>query len=154
MKYNLNFRTRRINRKNRHDLWPPLRSATKPDNETVVLSSFPLDNFIGNVDDQLKWGARGFSHAAEDVNVINGDLLVAKLKNQAGELVDSTLDLDQYIQNINGVLEAIPLVVSPLYLVVIDPREGNLTYPHSLAPHGEVPYLARNFTALRVLLSS
>ncbi|KAF8905124.1 Cyanovirin-N [Gymnopilus junonius] len=82
----------------------------KADNKTSVQSSISLNDYIGNVDGELTWGGRGFSHVAENVHITNG-LLVAKLKNQAGKLVESTLDLNQHIQNTDGVLEVIPLDV-------------------------------------------
>lgn len=80
----------------------------KADNKTSVQSSIPLNDYIGNVDGKLTWGGRGFSHTAEDIHVTNG-VLTAKLKNQAGKAAESKLDLNQHIQNTDGVLEVIPV---------------------------------------------
>ncbi|KDR76230.1 hypothetical protein GALMADRAFT_210877 [Galerina marginata CBS 339.88] len=79
----------------------------KADNKTSVHSSISLNDYIGNVDGKLTWGGRGFSHTAEDISVAHG-ILTAKLKNQAGKVVESKLDLNKHIQNTDGVLGVIP----------------------------------------------
>ncbi|KAF8871529.1 hypothetical protein CPB84DRAFT_1753968 [Gymnopilus junonius] len=80
-------------------------SARKLDNKTMVQATLNLDEHIGFVDGKLVWGNKGFSAAAESV-VIAGASLIAKFKI-SGKLVESKLDLDQYIKNVNGTLEPI-----------------------------------------------
>lgn len=78
----------------------------KADLKTFVQSSISLNKYIGNVDGKLTWGGQGFSNTAETVHVVKG-VLTARLKNQAGKLVVSKLDLNQHIQNVDGVLRVI-----------------------------------------------
>ncbi|KAF8905126.1 hypothetical protein CPB84DRAFT_1845204 [Gymnopilus junonius] len=80
-------------------------SARKLDNKTMVQATLNLDEHIGFVDGKLVWGNKGFSAAAESV-VIAGASLIAKFKI-SGKLVESKLDLNQYIKNVNGTLEPI-----------------------------------------------
>ncbi|KDR65854.1 hypothetical protein GALMADRAFT_1217027 [Galerina marginata CBS 339.88] len=79
----------------------------KADNKTFVHSSISLNDYIGNADGKFTWGGRGFSHTAEDISVAQG-ILTAKLKNKAGKVVESKLDLNQHIWNTDGVLGVIP----------------------------------------------
>jgi len=79
----------------------------KADNKTYVQSSIPLNDYIGNDDGKLSWGGRGFSHTAEAVQYLKG-VLTAKIKNSAGKVIESKLDLNPYIQNVDGVLGLIP----------------------------------------------
>lgn len=79
----------------------------KADNKTYLQSSIPLNDYIGSDDGKIYWGGRGFSHTAEDVQYVKG-VLTAKIKNQAGKVIESKLDLNQYIRNVDGVLGLIP----------------------------------------------
>ena len=82
----------------------------KADNKSSIQSSISLNDYIGNVDGKLTWGGRGFSNDAEAVQVVKG-VLSAKLKSKDGKSsVESKLDLNQYIRNVDGVLGVIPQV--------------------------------------------
>ncbi|KAF7557891.1 hypothetical protein G7Z17_g273 [Cylindrodendrum hubeiense] len=43
-----------------------------------------------------------FHHSAEDISLEDGHILVAKLGNGDGDMVDATFDLNYYIGNDNG----------------------------------------------------
>lgn len=81
-------------------------SAKKSDNKTTVSAVFNLDEHVGFVDGKLVWGSKGFSAAAESATVTTGGTLIAKFK-VSGKLVESKLELDQHIKNVNGTLEAV-----------------------------------------------
>jgi hypothetical protein len=83
----------------------------KADHKSSIQSSISLNDFIGNVDGLLTWGGRGFSHSAESVQIVKG-VLSAKLKNNAGKVIESKLDLNQHIQNVDGILGIIPITPS------------------------------------------
>lgn len=82
-------------------------NAKKSDNKTSVPATFNLDEHVGFVDGKLAWGGKGFSAAAASDSIhITGGHLTAKFK-VSGKLVESKLDLDQHIKNVNGVLEPV-----------------------------------------------
>jgi hypothetical protein len=56
-------------------------------------ASFPLDSVFGNVNGVLQFGFKYFSRSAENIK-LNGTILTAKLKNEKGEWVESSIDID------------------------------------------------------------
>jgi len=79
----------------------------KADGKHFVHSSISLNDYIGNKDGHLTWGAKGFSHHAADVHVNAQGILSAKLKGPGEKLVESKLDLNAHIRNNDGVLEPV-----------------------------------------------
>lgn len=73
-------------------------------------SSIKLEDHIGFVDGKLTWGSHGFSNAAESLSVNAEGILTAKSKKS----LESKLDLNRHIKNVDGVLEFItrPLSLS------------------------------------------
>jgi hypothetical protein len=56
-------------------------------------ATFPLDLVFGNVDGVFQFGFKYFSHSARNIK-LTGTILDAELKNEKGEWVYSSINLD------------------------------------------------------------
>lgn len=74
------------------------------DGYTYVPTAIDLNDYIGNINGTLEWGDHLFTLTCYDTKV-NGNLLTGKCKKRDGYRLDSTsINLDEYIANIDGEL--------------------------------------------------
>ncbi|KZV78670.1 hypothetical protein EXIGLDRAFT_783437 [Exidia glandulosa HHB12029] len=109
-------------------------NATHVDGDHLVCTPFPLDLVLGNIDGKFKWGNRGFSASASDVE-LSGTTLVAQLKDASGMLVKDSIDLNECFtaDEERGALKAVDVPVI-LYM-----KNANIAVPKgSELPEGVV----------------
>ncbi|KAK6536511.1 hypothetical protein TWF281_000739 [Arthrobotrys megalospora] len=81
-------------------------TCTQDDGRTKDVSSLNLDTVIYNDDGQLKWGPQGrvgFSQSSTAIGV-KGNMLSARTQKRDGSWTNSSLNLDEKIENRDGVL--------------------------------------------------
>ncbi|KAJ3755679.1 Cyanovirin-N, partial [Lentinula raphanica] len=62
-----------------------------------IRSELDLDAHIGVIDGKLVWGREGFFSACKNVRIEEGFILSADCKTNAGDYVQSSLDLSRYL---------------------------------------------------------
>ncbi|KAJ3552589.1 hypothetical protein NP233_g12845 [Leucocoprinus birnbaumii] len=72
------------------------------------ISELDLSQYIGNCDGELEYDSAGFHLTAFDMQLLNGHLLVGRVRKINGTLVKSWINLDQRIHCYNGILEYDP----------------------------------------------
>ncbi|KAF8996177.1 CVNH domain-containing protein [Cyathus striatus] len=77
-----------------------------PGSDKYKTSHLALDNIIGVVDGQLRWGYRNFSQNAKNIK-LDGSQLSADVKTVDGKFVTHKLDLNSNIHNNKGSLEGL-----------------------------------------------
>ena len=69
------------------------------------VSTLDLNNWIANIDGSLRWAHNGrFYDSSKDTSLIDGATLKADCRKIDGSYVNSTLNLDDKIANLNGKL--------------------------------------------------
>jgi len=78
----------------------------KADGKTGNRTSISLNQHIGNIDGVLKWGDKAFAKTCKSISFSGPATLQATCKNKQGKYAaPSSLNLDEHIANINGVLK-------------------------------------------------
>ncbi|KAJ3123657.1 hypothetical protein HK098_001772 [Nowakowskiella sp. JEL0407] len=73
-------------------------------NGIYVAGTINLDSAIANIDGKLQQQKFGsFSFSSSDIQLV-GTMLMARCRKVDGEFVNSSLDLDVFIENIDGKL--------------------------------------------------
>ncbi|KAJ7441249.1 hypothetical protein FB451DRAFT_1441467, partial [Mycena latifolia] len=85
------------------DLKLPRTLTIKPGSSgfEFKVTTFNLDDLVGNINGALVWGAKGFSKSCTSVH-LEGTVLVALCNPVAGEPVQSKLDLNEHIIYVNS----------------------------------------------------
>ncbi|MCJ1376997.1 hypothetical protein MMC17_000087 [Xylographa soralifera] len=76
-------------------------------------ATFPLDLILGNINGAFQYGCKGFSQSARNIQ-LDGTVLSAELRTEAGEWKHSSIDLDDKLYvSVDGALCAkeVPVVV-------------------------------------------
>jgi hypothetical protein len=74
-----------------------------PKKGTYVRDVLDLDRVLGNDNGRLQWGNEGFAEDAFDLR-LEGTRLYAKLPDRNGEIIENSVDLEDYIVNRGGSL--------------------------------------------------
>ena len=79
-----------------------LRAVCRRKNGTQINTSLNLNPFIGNVNGKLTWGSSNFALTCGPVNLINLSFISTQCRAKNGNLVTTTLNLNEKIANDDG----------------------------------------------------
>ena len=82
-----------------------LTANCRDSNGSYNVSTLDLNNWIANIDGSLRWAENGkFYDSSSGTSLTDGVTLKAKCRNIDGWYVNSTLNLDEKIANVDGKL--------------------------------------------------
>ena len=79
-------------------------SCEKVDGRTMNTTSINLNPNVENIDGSLKWQPSNFIATCRNTKLVNGDKMSAECKTRDQRWVGTSVNLDDHIANINGVL--------------------------------------------------
>jgi len=80
-------------------------SCEKADGYTMNTSSINLNSTIENIDGSLKWQPDNFIETCRNTKLVGGDIMDAECKTRSQRWNSTSINLDDHIANINGVLK-------------------------------------------------
>ncbi|KAH7439473.1 hypothetical protein KP509_04G063400 [Ceratopteris richardii] len=81
-----------------------LNGSARRKNSSVVTFQLQLDDYVANVEGKLEIGGGFFSRTSSQISFTGDGWLEALCKTTSKEIVPSSLNLNFYLENINGVL--------------------------------------------------
>ncbi len=79
-------------------------SCYKVDGSTINMSSIDLNEWIANIDGNLKWRRGNYIETCRYMKMVSGSDMEGQCKTRDQRWVDTSIDLDDHIANINGTL--------------------------------------------------
>ncbi|KAH7439481.1 hypothetical protein KP509_04G063800 [Ceratopteris richardii] len=81
-----------------------LKGSARRKNSSVVTFQLQLDDYVANVEGKLEIGGGFFSRTSSQIRFTGDGWLEALCQTTSNEIVPSSLNLNFYLENINGVL--------------------------------------------------
>ncbi|KAH7439479.1 hypothetical protein KP509_04G063700 [Ceratopteris richardii] len=81
-----------------------LKGSARRKNSSVVTFQLQLDDYVANVEGKLEIGGGFFSRTSSKIRFTGDGWLEALCQTTSNEIVPSSLNLNFYLENINGVL--------------------------------------------------